>query len=135
MPYDRPGKMFYATATKAVVHNAPCVELGIPGVAVKQIPAPFGTGPAFVSGALNPALVTVAIGEAFAIKVKGIIEVPITGITSPTKGDAVYIVTADNTLTKTVGSNVKLGRIVELAGSRGTRTGFCRIDLDLKATF
>jgi predicted RecA/RadA family phage recombinase len=134
MPYNRPGKILYATATKAVNHGAPVVELGLVGVAVKQQAPAFGIGPQ-----TNPALVAIAIGEKFAIISKGIVEVPVTGatgtISSPTKGDAVYITAADNTLSKTASANVKFGRIVEVAGERGTRTGYCRIDLDQKASF
>lgn len=136
MPYNRPGKMFYAPATKAVVHGMPCIELNIPGVAVKQTAPAFGTGPAFSSpGVVNTALVTVGIGENFALITKGIVEVPVTGISSPAVGDAVYITAADNTLSKTASANVKYGRIVELAGVRGTKAGYCKIDLDHKATF
>lgn len=135
MPYNRPGLMFLATATKAVVHGAACTELGIPGVAVKQALPPFGTGPAFSSpGVVNAALNTVQVGEQFSIITKGIVEVPVGGLT-PAKGDAVYIIAASNALTATVGTNVKFGRVVEIAGQRGCRTGFVRIDLDHKATF
>lgn len=139
MPYVRPGKEFYATATKSVVHDAPVIESNIPGVAVKQQVAAFGTGPAFTApGVVNPLLVTVAVGEQFVIVSKGVVEVPVTGITSPAVGDAVYITAADNTLSKTASANQKFGRIVETATSqpnRGCRTGYVRIDLDHKATF
>lgn len=130
MPYVRPGKIYYATATKDVNHGAPVIENNIPGVAIKQKAPAFGIGPQ-----TNPALVLIATGEQFAIETKGIVEVPVTGISSPAKGDAVYITAADNTLSKTASGNQKFGRIVELAGQRGTKTGFCRIDLDHKATF
>lgn len=136
MPYSRPGYMYYDVATKSVVHGGSVTEHGMVGVAVKQGNAPFGTGPAFSApGVVNPLLNTIAIAEPFAMITKGIVEVPLTGIVTPAKGDAVYIVAADNTLTKTAGANLKYGRIVEIAGQRGCPTGKVRIDLDHKATF
>lgn len=134
MPYSRPGKMFrVAAATKAVVHGAPCIELNVPGVAIKQGLAPFGTGPAFSSpGVINAALNTVQVGEQFTIITKGIVEVPVGSLT-PAVGDPVYIVAASNALSST-NTNPKFGRVVEIAGTRGTRTGYVRIDLDHKAT-
>ena len=136
MPVSRPGKMFYPTAaTKAVVHGLPVVEENIPGVAIKQGAPAFGTGPGFVGAAVNPALVTIAIGEKFVILSKGIVEVPVQNISAGVKGDAVYIDAATNLLSKTASGGTKYGRIVEIAGQRGTRTGYVRIDLDHKATF
>lgn len=130
MPYNRPGKMYYFTATKAVNHGAPVTENGFVGVAVKQQAPPFGTGPQ-----TNPALVSIIITEKAVMITKGVVEVPNTGITSPALGDAIYIVAADNTLTKTVSTNLKYGKIVELpGGTRGPKTGFVRIDLDHKAS-
>lgn len=128
MPYNRPGKMHYAVATKTVVHGESVTEAGVVGTAVKQQLAPFGTGPAS-----NAALKTVQIGESFAIITKGIVEVAAVG--SPVVGDPIYIVAADNTLTKTASANFKYGRIAEIAGSRGTPTGRMRVNLDLKDSF
>lgn len=138
MPYVRPGKIVYinAGATKAVNHGNPVTELNFVGTAIKQGVPPFGTGPAFSSpGVPNATLIQVGVGEKFAIETKGVVQVPVTGISSPAVGDAVYIVAADNSLTKTASGNLKFGRIVELAGTRQTPTGFCRIDLDHKASF
>lgn len=138
MPYNRPGLMFYAPATKTVVEGAPVIELGIPGVAVKQAAPAFGTGPAFVSGVVNPALVTIAITEPFVIISKGIVEVSAGALGTPAKGDPVYIVSATNALSATSnsGANPKYGRVVEIpGGTRGPATGRVRIDLDHKATF
>lgn len=138
MPYNRPGLMvLIPAATKAVVHGAPVIELNFPGVAVKQSLPPFGTGPAFSSpGVVNTALNTVQVGEQFSIITKGIVEVPVGSLT-PAKGDPVYIVTSSNALaaTSNSGANPKFGRVVEIAGQRGLRTGWVRIDLDHKATF
>lgn len=128
MPYSRPGKDFYYTATKAVQHGAPVVEAGITGVAIKQKAAPFGTGPAD-----NVALSRVEVGEDFAILVKGIVQVPF--VSTSVKGDPIYIVAASNALTKTASANVKYGVVVEVQGQRGCPTGFMRVDLDLKSTF
>jgi predicted RecA/RadA family phage recombinase len=128
MPYERPGAGYYpAAATKTVNHNDPVVEDGIVGVAVKQ------KAPNPETGLTN--IQQIAIGEAFHIRTKGIKQVPVQSITSPAKGDAVYIIAATNQLTKTATSNVKYGRIVELAGQRGTPTGYVRVDLDAKDSF
>lgn len=128
MPYSRPGKMFrVAAATKLTVHGAACVESNIPGVMVKQHVAPFGTGPASAA-----ALTQVQIGEECTILSKGIVEVAVGSLT-PAVGDPVYIIAASNALSST-NTNPKFGRVVEIAGTRGCRTGFVRIDLDHKAT-
>lgn len=127
MPYNRPGKLYYTTATKAVAHGDAVIENGISGVAVKQKVAPFGTGPA-----TNAALYTVQIGEDFGIIDKGIVQVA--AVSTPAKGDAIYITASSNALTKTASGNVKYGVVVEIAGQRGTPTGKMRVDLDLKAT-
>lgn len=128
MPYSRPGKDFYFTATKAVQHGAPVTEAGITGVAIKQKAAPFGTGPAS-----NVALSRVEIGEDFAILVKGVVQVPF--VSTSVKGDPIYIIAASNTLTKTASGNVKFGVVVEVQSQRGTPSGLMRVDLDLKSTF
>ena len=137
MTYSRPGKMFYPTAaTKAVVHGMPVIEENIPGVAIKQGAPAFGTGPAFVAGVTNPALVTIAIAEHFVILSKGIVEVPVQDISAGVKGDAVYITAATGVLTETSAGNVKFGRVVEVVGDgRGVPTGKVRIDLDAKDSF
>lgn len=127
MPYNRPGKLYYTTATKAVVHGEACIENGVSGVAVKQKAPPFGTGPA-----TNVLLNTVSIGEDFGIIDKGIVQVA--AVSTPAKGDAIYITASSNALTKTASGNVKYGVVVEIAGQRGTPTGRMRVDLDLKAT-
>jgi hypothetical protein len=132
MPYSRPGYMKYvAAATKAVVHGDPCVELNFVGVAVKQKKPSSGAA----SG--TAAQKTVAIGEPFAIIAKGVVQVPNTGagVAAANVGDPIYIIPASNLLTTTASGNTKFGRLNEKAGSRGTPTGKCRVDLDDKDSF
>lgn len=133
MSEERPGNAFYAVATKAVQHNAPCIELGFSGRAVKQIAAPAGTG-------LGATIITqIQVGEAFIIRDKGRHYFPNTRSEGGTfaKGDPVYIIAATNLLTATSnsGANPKFGRVAEIAGERGVGTGMMRVDLDAKSTF
>jgi hypothetical protein len=53
------------------------------------------------------------------------------GITSPAKGDLVYI-TSGNALTKTATSNFAFGEIVEVGPERGMNAGFVRIDMSVR---
>lgn len=131
MPEVRPGQVYYAVASKAVNHGAPCVEQGIPGIAIKQQAAPAGTG----LGAT--AITQIAISESFIIQIKGRVYVANSRSEGGAfaKGDPVYIIAATNLLTAVSTSNVKFGRVVELAGTRGVGTGMMRVDLDLKDTF
>lgn len=131
MPYERPGERYYpAAATKAVNHGDPTIEDGVAGVAIKQQPAPFGTG-------LGAAIITqVQVGEDFVIDTKGIVEVPAVG--GAGKGDPVWITIADNTLVAADpggGLGAKYGRVYELAGERDTPTGKMRVNLDAKDSF
>jgi len=138
MPYNRPGRMFYTTATKAVNHGQPVVEQGVPGVSVKQKSAGSGAG----SGTPQK---QIAIGEKFAIITKGVVEVVNTGagVAAAVPGTPIYIIAASNLLTTTSTSNVKYGMLIEnessvatnRGGERGVRTGFCRIDLDKRDLF
>jgi hypothetical protein len=126
MPYERPGERYYpAAATKAVLHGAPCVEDGICGIAIKQQAAPFGTG-------LGAAVINqVQVGEDFVIDCKGIVEVAAIGGAS--KGELIYITDATNALGNAGGAGTHVfGKVVELAGERGTLTGNMRVNLDLK---
>jgi hypothetical protein len=125
MPYSRPGYMYYATATVAHDHGAPVIYDGVAGVAVKQ-KAPSG------GAAAGAPQRQIANGEQFAIISKGIVQVPntITAI----KGSPVYI-TAGHALTLTGPGAGKFGRVVEIAGQRGTPTGMMRVDLDKKDSF
>jgi len=130
MPYNRPGIMKYAVATKAVDHGLPVVELGVVGVAVKQRKPSSGAA----SGSPQK---NIAISEPFAIISKGVVQVPNTGsgVSAAAVGTPIYIIAASNLLTTTSAGNVKFGMLVEAAGTRGTPTGMCRIDLDAKDAF
>lgn len=130
----RPGRTHYTTATKAVVHGQPCTEQGFSGIAIKKQAAAAGTG-------LGDAkITTVQVGEKFHIELKGEVEVTNARQEGGTfaKGDAVYIRASDNLLTATSTSNIKFGRVTELAGEgRGLPTGstLMRVNLDAKSTF
>jgi len=130
MPYNRPGVIQYAVATKSVDHGLPVVELGIVGVAVKQVKPGSGLG----AGAPQR---NIAITEPFAIITKGVVQVPNTGagVAAATVGTPIYIIPASNLLTATASGNTKFGMLIEKAGTRGTPTGLCRIDLDKKDAF
>lgn len=134
MPYERPGAGVYVTATKTTPHNAPATENGLVGIAVKQKTIPWT---AAFSEHQSP---TIAIGETFHLRTKGIRQVLTTGygaaIAAAAKGDAVYIRPADNTLQVEPGAattDIPFGRVVEVvADNRGVPAGRIRIDLDLK---
>jgi Uncharacterized conserved protein (DUF2190) len=127
MPYNRPGPGVYVTnGGTAVPHGSPQVNAGFVGVAVKQ--KVRGWSDAFSIQA------TIDANEPFFLITKGVVQVTNTGITANVKGDPIYITPA-SVLTATVGTNAKFGRIVEVAGSRGTPTGKVRIDLDSKDSF
>ena len=125
MPYERPGEGYYAIATKVTPHGAACVEDGIVGVAIKQKAASWQANLA----AQN----SIAIGEAFHIRTKGVRQIAF--VASCVKGDMLWIVKASNVVQRTAtgaGLGYKLGLVVEIQGQRGTPTGFMRVDLDLK---
>jgi len=126
MPYDVPEKIDYHTATKQVTHGNPSVEDNSAGIAIKQQEQSWTLGVANRN--------VIAIGEKFAIKKKGGAQIPASLVSSPAKGDPLYIATADNTLSKTSGSGkVKFGVITSVPGdNRGTPTGFIRVDLDAR---
>lgn len=123
--YD-PG-IYVTNGSTPVNHGAPANAAGIVGIAIKQ-QAPDPT-----AGLVTP--MVIAASEPYYLQDKGEVLVDITGISSPAQGDPVYMVAATNALTKTVGSNLKFGRIVEVAGKRGVPAGKCRIDLDTKDSF
>jgi len=136
--YERPGRAFYATATKAVDHGWPCVELKVVGTAVKTKARSWKDG---FSDTRLAGTQTIAIAEKFTIRTKGIAEVRqvVTGtgaydISAGTLGAAVYITEADNSLSLSAGAGkVPFGRIVELpAGNRGVAAGRTRVDMDQK---
>jgi hypothetical protein len=136
--YERPGRGVYVTATKTTKHGDPCVENGLAGAAIKQKAYGWGDGYSVHEAA------EIAVGERFHIRTKGIHQFSIAtgtkgvGIAAATKGQAVYIRPADNTLqieTDAVATDLPFGRVVELvADNRGVPDDHIRIDLDLKDT-
>lgn len=136
MPYERPGAGVYVVATKATPHNAPATENGLVGIAVKQ------KAIGWQAGFAEHAAPTIAIGEQFHIRTKGIKQVKTTGygaaLSAGTKGQGVYIRPTDNTLRlsgATAAGDLPFGRIVEVIGdNRGVAAGNVRIDLDQKDT-
>jgi hypothetical protein len=134
MPYERPGAGVYVTATKTTPHNAPATENGIVGIAVKQ------KAISWKAGWSEHVAASIAIGEQFHIRTKGIRQVLTSGygaaIAAGTKGQGVFIRPSDNSLRlegATAAGDLPFGRIVEVVGdNRGVPTGKVRIDLDLK---
>jgi hypothetical protein len=128
MPYNRPGPGVYVTnGGTALNHGAPAVVANFVGVAVKQRTPPW------TQGFQTPAVI--AANEPFFLITKGVVQVPNGPITANVKGDPIYIVAATGALTATSAGNVKFGRIVEVAGQRGTPANSVRIDLDTKDSF
>ena len=77
----------------------------------------------------------IGIGEPFALITKGVVQIPTPA--GAVKGTNVTITTAGNVVATTApGAGVlKFGKVVEVAGERGTPTGMVRVDLDKKDTF
>lgn len=136
--YERPGRAYYATATKAVKANDPVTEDGIVGAAVKT------KARAWSDGYNTTTYTQIAVSEKFTIRTKGVHEFAVGSgtpgvlIAAAPKGTAIYIHAADNTLNIEPGAaigDLPFGRIVEVAAdNRGVGTGFVRIDLDQKDT-
>ena len=125
MPYNRPGPGVYVTNGGTAVQHGAAVEIdNFVGVAVKQQTPPW------TQGFQSPAMI--AANEPFFNITKGVVQVPSAGITTPTKGDTLYI-TGPGALAKT--GTVKFGRIVEVGGERGTPPNSIRVDLDAKDSF
>lgn len=123
MPYNRPGRGVYVTndaASATLDHGQPVKEGNFVGVAVKQVARGFDSTVADQS--------TIDDGEEYFLITKGVVEVDT--VSGFAVGDAVYITSA-NALTETSSGNTAFGRVVEVAGNRGTPTGKVRIDLDL----
>lgn len=123
--YERPGHRHYATAATTHQHGAPVVYDGVPGIAFKQAVVSSGAG----SGAIQS---RIADSENFEIICKGRVE--ITNPSTFTRGENLYI-TSGHVLTSVSTSNTKFGKVVEIAGERGTPTGQMRVDLDLARLF
>jgi len=127
MAYWAKGRMHYVLngiSSSTLKHLQPVKVDNKVGIAIKQ------KAPNVTEGIT--ALTTIAKNEGFVMLVKGVTQVPVGEIATPAKGDLVYI-TSENKLTKTKGENSVFGEVVELAGERGTPTGYLRIDLDQKA--
>ena len=134
--------MHYATATAARQHGDLCAEDSVVGQAVKQ--KAVGSGVA-AGAAIQQAI---ASGEAFAIISKGVIQIPntVTGraggaALNAVKGSPVYVTVAAGATPAAPAlalagpasaTLLKVGRVVEVAGQRGTPTGLMRVDLDKK---
>jgi len=129
MPYKRPGESKYVTNETGanLAHGAPFVDKtkAFVGIAVKQKAVGFAEGMA----AQN----VIVDDEEFLLIVKGVVQVAT--VSGFAVGDDVWIDPDDNKLTETTTENVKFGRVVEIAGERGTPTGMVRIDLDAKDSF
>lgn len=132
MPYARPGTVFYAVnaSGSAYLHGQAVVETvgtgKYVGIAVKQRPAHWSDGLA----AQNQ----IQANEPYLILRGPLVQVA-DGGASFADGDLAYI-TSGNVLTKTVGSNQKFGRVVEVpADGRGVPTGQVRINMDERETF
>lgn len=130
MPYNRPGNIFLTTNASGgnIPHGSPCNSEGRVGVAIKQKARAWSAGAPAVNTALD-----IANGEDFAMVVKGIVQVDT--VSGFAVGDPIYMIAATNVLTETASTNLKFGRVVEVAGERGTPTGKVRIDLDAKDSF
>ena len=141
MPEVRPGEVHYVNGADArspatPKHGQPCTSGGFVGIALKQQPAPGGTG-------LGSALIdTIQANEAFIIQIKGrvYIDNTVTGIAggaalSAVKGSPVYMTLAGAALNiagPASATVARFGRCTEVAGERGVGTGKIRVDLDAK---
>lgn len=129
MPYNRPGFAKYTKNETGgnLKHGQPvCDATGtFVGVAVKQ------KAPGFDEGMSVQNLI--ANGEQYMIITKGVVTVDT--VSGFAVGDDVWLIKAENKLTETEGSNLRFGRVVEVAGERGCPTGKVRIDLDAKDSF
>jgi len=126
MPYERPGAVVRATAGVDVRHGAAAADNGFVGRAVKtKTPA---------SDLARASRDLIVAGEEYNLRLKGVMEIPTTGITGGVKGDLVYIDPDDNALALAqAGNNVVLGKIHAVAGEHGCQTGKFRVSLDIKS--
>jgi hypothetical protein len=131
MPYNRPGPGVYVVnGGTPIQHGTPQYNSGFVGVAVKQRARAWSDGFAIQA--------TIDANEPYFLITKGVVQVPNTGISANVKGDTIYMTNATGVLTPTgpgSGTVSKFGRIVEIAGSRGTPANKVRIDLDTKDSF
>lgn len=128
MPYNRPGPGVYVTnGGSPVQHGSPQTVAGFVGVAVKQKVRAWSDAYSIQA--------QIDANEPYFLITKGVVQVgnQDAGISAAAVGTPVYI-TAAGVLTTTTGTP-KFGRIVEIAGQRGTPAGKVRIDLDTKDSF
>lgn len=128
MPYQRPGNSVYVVNGSGGIytHGQAVKEGNFVGIAVKQKATHWSDGLAVQA--------QIQINEPYLMLRRGIVQVP-DGGANFVDGDAVYI-TSGNVLTKTVGSNTKFGRVVEVVGDgRGVPAGLVRINLDERESF
>lgn len=93
MPYEQPGSVHEAVATKQVVHGDPCVEDGFAGTAAKTAEPSRWTNP--TAGGRRTVIVT----EAFEVMLTGIHPIRqalFPGAALPAVGDKIYIRDVDN---------------------------------------
>ena len=129
MPYNRPGPGVHViNGGTAIQHGTPQVNSGFVGVAVKQKVRAWSDAYSIQA--------QIDANEPYYLITKGIVQVPNTdaGVSALAKGAPVYI-SAAGALTGTGPAGGKFGRIVEIAGERGTPAGKVRIDLDAKDSF
>lgn len=129
MPAQRPGNSVYVTNSKdgdtlPLSSGQPATEDSFVGVAVKQ------KARSFADGLANQAVIDEE--EEYLILVKGVVTVPVGSLSGLAKGNHIFIIAAENKLTKTEGSNLPYGKVTDIAGERGCPVGFVRIDLDQK---
>src|SRR5262245_1973429 len=123
MPYNRPGAGVYVTnGSTTLTHGQAVKASNFVGVAVKQQALPWSQG---LSGQNS-----ITSGEAYFVITKGIVQVDT--VSGVAKGDGIYINVSNVLSTST--AQTPFGRVVELAGTRGTPTGKMRVDLDTKDT-
>jgi hypothetical protein len=138
--YERPGRGVYVTASRALVHGDIAVQNGIVGTCIKQ--AQYSA-----DSARGPGRQSIAIGERFFLRTKGIAEAATgagqqgNGVAAAAVGATIYV--ADGTgadahgllFSATAAGRQKLGRVHAVPGVHGTPTGILRIDMDLKDSF
>jgi hypothetical protein len=131
MPYNRPGPGVYVTnGATPIAHGSPQYAAGFVGVAVKQLARVWSDSFAVQA--------QIDANEPYFLITKGVVQVSNAGISANVKGDTIYMTNATGVLTPTgpgSGTVSKFGRIVEVAGQRGTPAGKVRIDLDTKDSF
>ncbi len=130
MPYNRPGPGVYVqNGGTPIQHGTPQVSAGgFVGVAVKQKVRAWSDAYSIQA--------QIDANENYYLITKGVVQVgnQDAGIAASAKGTALYIIVATGVLTTTTGTP-KFGRIVAIAGERGTPTGKIRVDLDAKDSF